>query len=265
MPTALLFAAAGPALLGCALLRSAEDAPSVAALAWTGLLASGAWFCFALAGAIPAGPHWRRALLIERAWPTLGVAGSGLVLMGMLGLSQLLDSAIQLCGARYGGRPEVIANALPEARTPEILLAVLGLVLAPAIAEELLFRGLLLRALQRIGGLSAALVGTSLLFGACHRDPAQAAAVVLGLYLAAVVAVTGSVRSAIVCHVGNNLLALGGPPVAALISRANWLPSLSTVALLAAAGAFILSARQLARAAPEARRRWCGEPAARLG
>jgi membrane protease YdiL (CAAX protease family) len=89
-------------------------------------------------------------------------------------------------------------------------LALIGLVVAPGIAEELLCRGLLQRGLQRRLGAPAAIGISSLAFGALHLEPIHAVfAAVLGLYLGVAAYWADSTRASIGCHLVNNLASVG--------------------------------------------------------
>lgn len=162
--------------------------------------------------ALTAGNSLSRTTLLqmdppERRLPGWRLAGA---IGGMLALSHLLRLVLEATGAQAGSRIARIDSLLAQASGPELLAAVLALALAPALAEELLFRGLLLGRLKSSLGTGAALVLSSLLFGAIHLDFAQgAAAVVLGLYLGALTLGTGSTHAAILCHGANNLAAIG--------------------------------------------------------
>jgi membrane protease YdiL (CAAX protease family) len=162
--------------------------------------------------ALTAGNSLSRATLLqmdppERPLPGWKLAGA---IGGMLALSHLLGLVLVTTGAQAGSRIARIDSLLAQASGPELLAAVLALALAPAVAEELLFRGLLLGRLKSSLGTGTALVLSSLLFGAIHLDFAQgAAAVVLGLYLGALTLGTGSTHAAILCHGANNLAAIG--------------------------------------------------------
>ena len=250
---ALLSATFGLVLLTRTALPGGGGA-SLTALATAGLTTATALLLFALAGALGGRRKLREALLTGRGRPLPGAAGTALAVAGMLGLSQLLDALLELSGARAGSRLAAIDEAVRGAGAPELALAVLGLALAPAIAEEILFRGLLFRSFSRLGGLPAAIFGTSLLFGISHMEVAQGgAAFVLGLYLGLIVAVTGSVRTAVLCHLGNNLLALSAALLAAGIPHAS--PT-GTALLAALSVAFLLTAGRLARELPRAADRW---------
>ena len=162
--------------------------------------------------ALTAGNPLPRATLLQIGPPERPLPGWRLAtaIGGMLALSHLLRLALATTGAQAGSRIARIDSLLAQATGPELLAAVLALAVAPALAEELLFRGLLLGRLKSRLGAGAALVLSSLLFGAIHLDLAQgAAAVVLGLYLGALTLGTGSTHAAILCHGANNLAAIG--------------------------------------------------------
>jgi membrane protease YdiL (CAAX protease family) len=81
----------------------------------------------------------------------------------------------------------------------------LAIVVVPAVSEELLFRGLLLRALAARQSRVRALLLTSLLFGVFHLEPiALPYSFVAGLVLGAVALRTGSVLPSIALHAAFN-------------------------------------------------------------
>lgn len=142
--------------------------------------------------------------------------GLGLVLQ--IAMAQLLVPLSNLLFPE-GQPPQEIADVITEADTlgVGIGLVLAAVVLAP-VTEELLFRGVLLRAL-RPRGPRFALVVSSLIFSAVHilgldQDrPLQSAAVVLpplfvlGLLLAWITQRSGRLGPAIFIHSGWNLLA----------------------------------------------------------
>jgi membrane protease YdiL (CAAX protease family) len=134
-----------------------------------------------------------------------------LAILGILALSHALDLILSAAGIRETSVLARIEDLLAQASAAQLLEAALAMAVAPAVGEELLFRGLLLRRLcERLGPTSGLLL-SSLLFGAIHLDLAQgAAAVVLGLYLGALTLRTGSIHAAIFCHGVNNLTAILG-------------------------------------------------------
>ncbi len=129
--------------------------------------------------------------------------------VGLVAVSHGLDGALRLLGVRETGALAELDRTLAGLRSGELALTLLGLGLLAPLGEELLFRGLLLRALQpRLGSLLAVLL-SAVAFGALHVDPVHtSAAFVLGLYLGAVALWSGGVRAAIAVHAVNNVIAV---------------------------------------------------------
>ncbi len=137
--------------------------------------------------------------------------------------------------------------------------AVLAFAVVAPVAEELLFRGLLLPGLTPRYGRPAAIVATAALFGAVHFSPGllavAAPALVAGLVLGALAARTGSVLPAIAAHAGNNALVLLLPERLVRVEGLNtlseqvyhldpWLLSGGTALAVACLGWVILGARE---------------------
>lgn len=90
------------------------------------------------------------------------------------------------------------------------LFLFLTIALTPAVFEELLFRGYLLRQAERRWGARAAVVAVGVFFGAYHLSITQFVPLsVLGVYLGFVVWATGSLWTGILVHLLNNGLAVG--------------------------------------------------------
>src|SRR6185295_2591256 len=68
-------------------------------------------------------------------------------------------------------REELRQLLLPAGRLRPLAFDLLALAILPAICEELLFRGVMLRALLPVAGTVPALLYTSLAFGAFHFSP----------------------------------------------------------------------------------------------
>jgi membrane protease YdiL (CAAX protease family) len=86
-----------------------------------------------------------------------------------------------------------------------ILVLVLVVVVGAPLAEELFFRGLLLRALDRRWGIGVAVVGSTLVFAVSHFQGVQLPALVMFGAVAGVLAArTGRLGTAILCHAGFN-------------------------------------------------------------
>jgi membrane protease YdiL (CAAX protease family) len=157
---------------------------------------------------------------------------------GTLGVSHALDAAVDLLGLAETGSLAELAHALAGARGGALGLALLGIGLAPAFAEELLFRGLLLLRIAPVVGGGLAIVLSSLVFGLCHGEPVHAAAAgLLGVYLGGVAWIDRSVRGSIACHAANNLAAV----LAAACLPDVTVPSGPTLVVGGAMGATLLA------------------------
>ena len=103
-------------------------------------------------------------------------------------------------------------NAYPGGAEAAIGLAltIFGICLFGPLCEELYFRGILYGALRRFGPILATL-GSSLLFAVVHFTPAAIPVLaVLGIALAVLYELTGSLWPPIAFHVLNNTLAMIG-------------------------------------------------------
>jgi membrane protease YdiL (CAAX protease family) len=194
---------------------------SSAAFVLTALIASG--------GAVPAalrllpGRETGRTLL--------------LTVIGMLSLGQALDSLTVLAGLAQHGNMKIIRGALYQVAGPDLVLAVLIVGVLAGSAEEVFFRGYVqTRLVQRLPR-GAAVVVTSICFGAFHLDWLHSLlALVLGLYLGWITELTGSALPAVVCHVVNNAL------FTLVTSRWGGIDGVQTNVALAAAGALVFAA-----------------------
>ncbi len=121
------------------------------------------------------------------------------------------------CALLVGVVLDPLSELLPE---PESLLtairkmmekpfiALLGIVIAPAILEEMLFRGIILDGLNKRFGFWPSLIGSSILFGAVHLNWTQfLGASVLGLLLGWIYLRTKSLLYPILLHAINNGIA----------------------------------------------------------
>jgi uncharacterized protein len=103
------------------------------------------------------------------------------------------------------------ADTVQHSQGPEIALVVLGVALLAPLVEELLFRGLLLRALLRRTTPVLAVVITSVVFAAVHLLDLSTASLMAPLLLLATISGiravrTGDLSQSILLHVGFNLL-----------------------------------------------------------
>jgi membrane protease YdiL (CAAX protease family) len=142
-------------------------------------------------------------------WPVVGIGvtiGLGILLWPM---NRLLPD-----------QPETqdVARDLANVTRPgAVVLAILAVVLLAPAVEELLFRGALLRSLQRrtSDGWAIAIQGT--VFGLIHASgtsfdlnaiPTLAALTVLGVFLGVIATRSGSLSRAMLIHAGFNAVAL---------------------------------------------------------
>ncbi len=136
-------------------------------------------------------------------WPWFA---TGVVLQVIsIGLIKVLDRVAS-------GLPEQqAADTVKHSQGPEIILVVLGVAFFAPLVEELLFRGLLLRALLRKTTPVAAVLISSVVFAGLHLlDPSTATLMAPLLLLAVISAIravrTGNLSQSILLHVGFNLL-----------------------------------------------------------
>jgi uncharacterized protein len=101
---------------------------------------------------------------------------------------------------------EVARDLTDRAAGPlDMLVLLVILVVGAPIVEELFFRGLLLRSIERRWGTGLAIVGSSVVFGAIHFQLLQfPALVVFGAIAAFLTTKTGRLGPAIWAHVGFN-------------------------------------------------------------
>lgn len=103
---------------------------------------------------------------------------------------------------------EVLAEMVTADSLPRFIWLLLLVALAPAVAEEVLFRGVLLAGLRSRVSPMAAVVLSGLIFGLFHVAPETGFRILptawLGVVLAWVVVVTGSLPLAVFLHFMNN-------------------------------------------------------------
>ncbi len=189
------------------LLRREETLPS--ASLWAGLAAQGVWVCTAVGvAALLRGPIPCRLGLGPGR---IGPVALAVLTLGLLALSDGLSAFLSLLQLRETGALGEVQRQAAASEGPSFLLMLVGFGLAPGIAEELLFRGLVQRACVSRLGRWPGITLAAALFGAAHADPVQSpAAFCLGLYLGVIADLAGSTRAPMLCHVVNNLLAAAG-------------------------------------------------------
>ena len=138
-----------------------------------------------------------------RDWPWL-FAGVGLQL--------LATGAVEIINVVGGTQPEQdVARALQHSSSIGRLLGAVAVVVGAPLAEELLFRGLLLRGLLRRMAAAPAALLCGALFAAAHLLDPNAAVFFAPLMLVGVVASmrairTGELSQSLLLHAGFNLL-----------------------------------------------------------
>ena len=177
------------------------------------------------------------------------VSPGGLAAMsvGVLALSQALESLALLAGAGPGANLDWIARTLAGAGPVGLLLAVLVVGGLAPVGEELFFRGFVLTRLRRVWSAGPAILVTAIAFGVIHGEWVHAAlATGIGLYLGVVAERSASVIPAVICHVANNTISV-------LLSAAFGSPQgrgVNAALLVAAAAVFVVSLGWLPPPAP---------------
>jgi membrane protease YdiL (CAAX protease family) len=220
------------AFAGAAVLERAPELPEAILLG--GLAAQALFACTALGLRRIAGPALPRGLRLER--PRLAPAELALLALGFVSLSHALSLVLTSLALRDTGTLAEIDRVAEAARGPSRALLLLAVGVAPALGEELLFRGLVQQAALRRLGAAAAVAISAGAFGLIHLDPVQSpAAFVLGLYLGSAVEIGRSLWAAVLCHLVNNLLAMVPIPwpfATAGAVHAAWVVGLGALGLL---------------------------------
>jgi uncharacterized protein len=173
---------------------------------WAGLLGAPLWATY-LKG--------RRSLAEDfglRMKPMDVPLGLAVGFVGQIVLLLLLSLVYHLLGIDLDKVGET-AEELTEGATNAVgvLLLVLIVGFAAPVFEELFYRGLWLRAIERRAGTVVAVIGSSVLFGLVHFEPYDLPALIGFGVIAAVLTVrTGRLGPAIWAHVAFNLTAVVG-------------------------------------------------------
>lgn len=132
-------------------------------------------------------------------------AGTGIRIAALVFLLMPLTTLLSEAGAKLGGNMMELFEhsvSLTEQSFPEMLFST---ALIPAVFEELFFRGFLYAGFRKARGARFAIVLTSVLFGFFHMNVQQILyAVVLGIVLAILREVTGSIWAGCLYHFVNN-------------------------------------------------------------
>ena len=133
-----------------------------------------------------------------------------------LGLALEIGAALVLLPiSRIVDKPQNVVHELDTAGGPKLAVLVVTAVLIAPVIEELFFRGLLLRSLQRRFSAVAAVAISGLAFGLAHvvfdwsgAGPVLPALVALGMISGIFAVRTGNLSRSILLHAGFNLLAV---------------------------------------------------------
>ena len=133
---------------------------------------------------------WNLGLVIFAAW---------LVLVSFMLLGQgVVDIMVYL-----GYKPQ--SGTAPD-NIPQYIMAIFTLCLLPAVIEELLFRGFILKGFLP-AGKTAAVIASALLFTLFHLNPEQTVyQFLLGVILALVALKTGNILYCMILHFLNNFI-----------------------------------------------------------
>jgi len=243
-----------------AVLGASSAVVSLAAPAWhdspagtpppagTGLVVGGTLANELAVGAVLGGYLWlrreHRRLLVPLGAPTArGLAGTFLVVLGMVPWADVVGVLLERWMGRRSDAVEIVISSVRGAGVTGMVGLVVALALVPAVVEEALFRGVITAGFQR--SRTEAVLVPSLLFGAFHFEPQQAAATaVLGIAFALGRVYTGTVLGSMGAHAAYNtgvilLTRLAGP---AAESRISW-PLVAAGTVSFAVGFWWLAAR----------------------
>jgi sodium transport system permease protein len=158
--------------------------------------------------------------------------------MGMAGLLAVIIHPAAIAFSSWVSRtyPPAPAMAAELTRLSEkfssapLLALILALAVAPAICEELAFRGFILTGLRHTGRKWTAILVSSVFFGAAHGILQQSiSATVLGVVLAYITIQSGSIFPAMLYHMIHNSLALLRDSVLRSLGDAAWLENVVQV------------------------------------
>lgn len=126
---------------------------------------------------------------------------------GLIGLNLACATTGEMLGVHGSGVMDAVATALQSPTPWRFVAALATLGVAPGIAEEIFFRGLLQTRLVASWGRWPGIIAASAAFGLIHLDPLQGSiAFAAGLFLGSIVERFGGVRPSILAHAVNNSL-----------------------------------------------------------
>jgi membrane protease YdiL (CAAX protease family) len=218
----ILIVAVGAARTGAFSSRAADEAQRYAlsgpGLAAQAALSASVFACLALAVARIVDPSGRaRSGEANAGWTAVAMrlrlgasrattAGILAAVAGMLGLSLACGAVADLLSVRSSGAVMgAIAHEMRASSPAKLALATAAIGVAPGVAEEIFFRGLVQGRLVAAWGSAGGIVGAALAFGLTHVEPAHAAlAFVAGLFLGWTAERLGGIRPTMLAHSVNN-------------------------------------------------------------
>lgn len=151
-------------------------------------------------------PGPMRALLADSRWrtpPAWGTALAGFVL-GFMASRAFALAYITLVPSAAGSMPQFLSKGV------DLWILVLSAGILIPLAEEVAFRGLMMRGHERAAGFGLATLTSTLAFSLAHGVPASIVGIIpLAIVLAKIVQHTGSLWNAVIIHALNNTLSVG--------------------------------------------------------
>ena len=224
------YLAVAPFVGGMNLPRLAKDSPD-AVLAMIGIeqlvfialafTAAAIRFRGRLFRALPAAPiRIRHAVMIGLIVFPLALCGSRLSEVFRDSWNAVADRMPEL--QKFEEQIDAVELLSKVAGEGSFLLLVLVIAVAPAIGEELVFRGVIGRGLTARWGLVGGVLITSVLFGLVHGDPVHIVGVIpLGIMMHVIYLATRSFWAPVLFHFANNTMAAAGLKLAAIAGAAE--------------------------------------------
>ncbi len=198
-------------------------------------------------------------LPVARDFSLRGASPVVLVAAGLMALAALAPTSLlaQLSLRLHPADPTWVALMAENMPTGglDLGLAILTVVVAAPLAEEVIFRGLLHRAISRHWGPWAAAIVSSLVFGIVHGQPWYLFGLIgIGFVLAVVYEATGSVWACWVTHMVHNGISLGmmlwnneATDEVAPLTVTDWLITAGSLVFLVLLGRYLLQMRHPGR------------------
>ncbi len=149
----------------------------------------------------------------------------------MFGLGFLNDAFIGFL-EKFGYKSA--QTVLPPKTPVNVVLAIVCVCIVPAVLEEVLFRGFVLRSLQ-IKGNSFAIIVSGLLFAVFHMNPAQTLyQLVVGCFYSLIAVKSRSIIPTIIMHFLNNFVIVVAYYFIPVLFKSYWFVSVIAMALFVA-------------------------------